>query len=440
MTVIETLRTLCEAGNREVAQTLLDRACEALDERTVDACERVIEDTLAPARAVYFPVWATDDDRRSHLCRVEVGAPGTDDVLPEMDRDARDALEEAIRDAMHFVEPGGGTPRPSLALRATRALEYSLRGPSLYLAVFLAVLAYSSDSAPPRSVVATGHPRMHLGDLDGKRRVLARSTLADGTAELLAMDASRTTRQMPATEEFSALCWVSEIKDAVQQSFNIIPWASTAQVLCAHVYVGHRSEPPRRFRSRATLRSFTLHDRSSLEGREDLERLVALVFDELQRCERVELSVGGPVALAAALGWRLRNQRPDVNFIDANGAGKPWWSNKARLSLDAPEDEPSCVGDDGEARIVVSRNPGLRLPTGWHHLAIRATVGREDLPTLCRRVLHASQGARRLHLAFDAPLGVAWAVGGIVRNRFDVRFYQYQQGAYVPWFEGPQGG
>ncbi len=199
-----------------------------------------------------------------------------------------------------------------------------------------------------------------------------------------------------------------------------------------------RDRPPVRFGLRSALPAVLAHDRDTITGRDDLDVLVRRVWDALIEHPRVELSIGGPVFLAAALGWRLRNQRPEVWFVDAHD-NLPWWSNKAQLPSGAAHaPEPSLVGDDGEARIVVSRGGGGALPAGWRELLIPTPTSRHDLPDICRRTLEAAHGARRLHLAFNASLGVAWAVGGVVRNRFEVAFYQYVNRDYAVAFHGPQ--
>lgn len=141
------------------------------------------------------------------------------------------------------------------------------------------------------------------------------------------------------------------------QVFDIPPWHPSAEVTRVHVYSGEKLRtPPRRFEGQSC--SFiSLPDPlrpEHLPGAD--ERVRDAIGDD---ASRVELSIGGPVALGFYLGWELRNHRAVVRCLHAQDGERPWWHNQH-----SPLDRGPWGIDGTEHRVVVMVGGGRDIPTG----------------------------------------------------------------------------
>lgn len=414
------LPLVASEGNDELARVLLKR-------RNLDDAEYVqqriaIEQAARPRSGVLVPIVFPEPLREATgVAGMLVGVRIADGEAeaPWDDDEAREAAREAVRAAWRDVGGPGEPPRVTATLSTRGALPVT--GSSAYLGVYLAAVARFGDAPLRRNVLATGafHAR-----LDRWKEKLA---LAERAAERLAVRELLYAGSGPDVRG-ELLTRVPDRAHARWRTFHFDPWHREAEVRRVHVHCGAKyAEPPARFGKnvRTVELPYPL-------GPHHLDEAKQRVREALEGAERVELSIGGPAILAAALGVDLRNGLPTARIVDAK-TGKPMWDNR---SQSRPQPDPPRAH---EPRVVVGP-ANLHVPEGWEHYVIDDQVTPDRMEPIVRDFLRKYGAVRRLHIAFATALPVAWAVAGMLKNHVSARFYHYESGNYVRWFDDPPWG
>ena len=326
-------------------------------------------------------------------------------------------VQAAIESAWNDVGAVGAVPdyTPILGIGATNAVA----GSSIYLAVYLAAVAEFGDQKLGRSILATGSFDFPLDKLNDKRALAARAKARLGIAELLY---AGTGPEL----QIEGLRRAPSPGHARNAAFHLDPWCGGASRRQIHVHCGDlRREPPRRFNDPVFVSlPATLDATDLLVAREALGAA-------LNGVDRAELSIGGPLMLAAALGDETRNGNAAVRIIDGK-TDLPMWDNRGQW-------RPAPARASSSVAWVVVGPAGLGAPDGWEHHVLADNVTADDMPRVVREFLERYGNVSTLNVAFKTALPVAWAIAGMLKNQRTARYCAWTGGEYEPWFQQRPG-
>lgn len=344
---------------------------------------------------------------------------------PWGDQLARDAAQRAISDAWRDLGGPGVAPpcTPALGIGTARRVQ----GPSAYLAIYLAAVAYFGEQPLAATVLATGD---FSADLDG---LAAKDLLAKRAATNLGVSVLLYASRIPAAT-LAGLHRVNDRAELRRLVFHLDPWHPEAphaqiQVCCGDCTPPKRFDNPTYVRLPATL------------TRQDLPDAIRRFREALHACghDRAELAVKGPQPLAASLGIAARNALVTVRIIDAV-TNEPVWDNRCQRR---PLPDSSAI-DTAEARVVLTA-AARDIPAGWQRHEVREAISRRDMPEAVAGFLRSFGRRHALHLASATTLPMAWAIAGMRRNQPGVTTYYHlttdDHGAshYQPWFQDRGG-
>lgn len=407
---VELLRMMVSQGNRAQARRWL----QDVERSALRDARYVVDTTPVEERAVLAPIVSIDDpERRSLLCKVEVG-PGA--PSPALSPRAREATERAL--AAAWALSGGRGPQPELAVRVplAEALELEIDGDSIELASLLVAAGELGRMGPTQTIVASGSFEHTLDYLEEKTRI----TAGAGSAAAFVV----ATRGLPTGE--LAATRVDDPEDAARFVFGHVPWHESAEVLRVHAFCGGRQAPPGAWEGREVI-SVQLEDRLAPD-------LLAGAAERIQAAfgaaPRVELSLGVPVAFAAYLGRALKNlRRHQLRFVHD---GRPWWTNRTRCRTPPPR------ATGGERRILLTTDPNARRPEDWTVLPLAPQLRPEDLTPILERFLEEVSGASRVDVALLGPWPLALALAQQLANRQPFTFHHRnpERDVYEAWVPG----
>ena len=315
---------------------------------------------------------------------------------------------------------GGSGPRPRLGLEPEVVRGGGvgpIEGSSLGLGSFLAALAHFTATQFTQNVLATGSFDDPIDLLSEKRALGVRVQKQIDANELLVASSERQAFDAAATRHSFPMRLVVP-QQAAEASFGHCTWHPSApEIKRFHVYCAATAhQVPARWQGLAHER-IHLHDR--LEP-QHLEEIVTSVLGRLAPHDRCELSLEGPNWLAAKLGVTMANKPFTVQVLHL---GEPWGNNRGPA-------EPMPMNARGSIRCIVS-NSALAVD-GWETLEIRANMVASDVSPVLRDLLHRCSQASEVHLAFKAPLAIAWLMASALRFRpFSV--YRLNQDRSVPY-------
>jgi hypothetical protein len=408
------LRLLAEQGNRALAQS---RFSELVPREWAPALWQELAQHRVLSGQILAPLIDPVESGWSLACGVEVG----EDCAPPpyLDEQASSVVREAIEEAWRLVGGPGPCPPATIRVPLAAAMGFRIQGRSLFLPTLLAATARFGEAVPMGNVLATGDFAVPIDFLRDKQALAAAVRDELGQERLLV--ASRT--RAPLDPDLATAC--TDGVDALRQSFHLLPWHPEAEVRRVHVYCADsKRNPPLRFAGKDT-QPIDLPAR--LEP-QHLDEAVARVCEALGAHPRAELSIAGPVALAARLGWELKNRPTCVVRIIDCARNEPWWHNQAR----APFGPQSAASP--EPRVLVGT--ATSIPPGWDLFPIPQVLTARDIPPLVRRFLETYATAKDLHLAVAGPVALAWALGAALKNRVPFTFYQREGAEYRAWFSG----
>lgn len=352
-------------------------------------------------------------------------------VIVEQDRDhsaaldpsAIESIEAALDDTWRVVGGEGDRPKLGVRLPLAEAAGYSVRGPSLALAAMLSAVTTLTGQQPRSSVLVSGSFRHEIDSLELKLRLTKRvaSDLdLDSSSPLIVASVNR-----PSGEGFT---WVRSAQDAVSQVFGPTPWHASARYDCVHIAALPRMKrPPARFEGRNPL-VLPLYEELGLGERllrsTDLNlSLLTRILETFSHGRRYEVSVGGPVVLAAWLGGLLKSHLAPLRVIDARD-NCPCWDNRI---ITAPP--------QGTIRKAVIGPEGTACPPGWELVKIPPRVDPSAVVETVATVMKLLSPGR-IDVAVASSLGMAWGLGHALRNRTSATFHHYVKDAedYEPWF------
>jgi hypothetical protein len=417
------LVALVEHGNRDEAESLLDRELAAAPDERVDSLlelRRTLDLTRPPHRgSVFLPLPRADGRQGGLLVRVELvdgdSTPeGFDESTLATVARAMDAAWDAVR---------GQGPRPRLSLRFPFGALASVRGTSVWLPVFLAAVAHWGDAVLDGNVLATGSFDDDIDLLEAKVRLVDGAASELGVSELLTA-----ARKAPAATS-AKVRLLRNKEEALSRVFSFHPWHATAEVACLHVHCGtHKSEPPARFSS-GGCRTLELPEQLSPEHLLDVR---ARVTQTLRGANAWELSVAGPVALAAWLGCVLRNHPATVRVVHRNDV---WCDNRKlrRVASGAGPARALLVRCGDAVAVPID---GVEPSPAWKIVPSPESLTRHELPGVVDAVVReAAGGGAPLFVAIAGPMPLAFAIGAALQPLDDrVVFCQLDRDRYVRWF------
>ena len=180
--------------------------------------------------------------------------------------------------------------------------------------------------------------------------------------------------------------------------------------------------------------------------------MVRQVTDRLCSVGKAELTIAGPVILAAALGHVLRNRPCSVLVFHRQ---ERWWWNKSRITLAAcspatagpppwvaTDERPRSGGGSPAAcvrRVVAQCGPDGFIPDGWKgavaaELPLNLTP--RDVPTCLVSVAARVPTGEHVFLGLNVPGPLAFALGGALAMRRRVTFCHFwrERSEYEPFF------
>ena len=420
------LVALVEHGNRNEAESLLHRELAAAPDERVDSLlelRRTLDLTRPPHRgSVFLPLPRTDGRQGGLLVRVDL-VEG-DSTTQGLEPSTLATVERALDAAWTVVRAPGARPR--LGLRFPFGQLATVKGTSVWLPAFLAAVARWGDAVLNSNVLATGSFEDDIDLLEAKVRLLEGAASELGVSELLTA-----ARRAPTTTPAKVRV-LADKEDALGRVFSFHPWHATAEVACLHVHCGaHKSEPPARFSS-CRCRTVELPQQLSPEHLLDAR---ARVTEKLRGANAWELSVAGPVALAAWLGCVLRNHPATVRVVHRNDV----WCDNRKLRRVLSGAGPArallvrCGGEDGPVRLPID---GVEPSPEWKVVPAQESLTPHDLPAVVEAIVReADAGGAPLFMAVAGPMPLAFAIGAALQPLDDhVVFCQLDGGRYVRWF------
>ena len=408
------LEALVLDGNRQAAQRrLAHRGSQLSPEDRADLL-RIVNSLRCSADSsrIFAPI--IDRSRGVDvLCEVLVTEGGG---IPDyLAIETRNAVERALRDSWASIGGVGDPPRLGLSLPLVEALGVGVGGSSLYLAVLLKSAAHWGEATPARLHVATGCPGEHLEFPERK------SALVDGARE----DLGDVRMLVTGLGRFDSLSCIrcATPDDALRNAFDIVPWHPDASVTRIHVHCGdHLAKPPKRFTGSKT-KFVALSD--TLRPSE-LPDALNRVREALGDSERAEISIGGPVTLAAWLGWSLKNHRTTVRCIHPKDGCEPWWHNQhsAFDGYGGPTRQ--------EAKVIIGQTTSI--PEGWELFPV-PRISAQYVRHTIEEFLSKYGNTTRLHLAFATAGALAFAFASVFKNRKRVSFWQWNNSRFDAWFD-----
>lgn len=430
------IRALCEQGNAVLARKLLQTpesfGAAPLSEEEQHELGVLIQRRPRFAHAqVLLPVVGMGS--HEHIsCRVDVeeipGSSGEVETGDVFEADAKASVTQAVRDAWDLVGGGpDGLPACRVTIPLLELLRRQVRGRSAYLATLLRALALFGDIEPPQ-VMATGSFDDPIAGLDAKARCFRESRDHLELDKLLVASSSP-----PKAIDKTVVRTVSSAKEAAHAVFGFVPWHSRAAQRQLHLYCGRRRESP------YFGEGWETHQLARVVADNDLTQIAEHVRDLLMSAEggersRIDLSLAGPVHLAARLGYALKNVKAELRLIHED---QVWWTKGQRLLGDSAPVGAPCES----ARYVLATEDHQIAETEWKPLwfdrKLSPTRMVEQLaghwPTLVQ--------VEHLHLAVAGPWPLAWAACELRRNRGHLIFYRFEQenGRYKRAFDSADG-
>ncbi len=398
-------RALAEHGNLELALDLVEPSAPAERARQIRE--------VRMARPVTGRVLVPLVGRPSLLDSVTI-RPGP--AVRWRDAAAAHAASTALERAWRDVG-GEGERHPDDGVALGCADSRDVGGSSIHLPVYLAAVARFTDAPMTHNILATGCFEAPLDGVSDKLALHRRALERLGVEGLMYASAGH---ELAAPE----LTRVRDHDHARRLAFVIDPWHPAAPVRRLHLHCGaEKADPPRQW---ADVVPMALPPRL---GAVDLPNACERFLQALAGADRAELSIAGPQPLSAALGIAARNGRACVRIVDARGRAM-WHSSAPSGRVEAAASE--------EARIVVG-STGRVIPRGWEHYRVPDVVSEHEMARIVGDFLRRHGAVRTLHLAFATTLPVAWAIAGMRKNLGTTRYYHFQAGDYVPWFEEQHG-
>jgi len=348
----------------------------------------------------------------------------------------RGIVEEARQAAWRDAGGNGDSPSIGIALPVSELLKQQVEGTSIGLPAYLAFLSHFAELDLPRPVAVTGWPGQPIGDLETKLRALDRERMYVDFGVLIAAGdgvpvGDDRVKRVETAAAAAVACW------------RFVPWVTDRfagkPALRLHVYVGARPAPQ-------NCEGLYLGD---IVTPERLWEMVCRVDQRLRDVDRADLTIAGPVVLAAAIGHVLRN-RPTAVLVRHDG--ERWWWNKSRFcplfaagagaqrlaGTPSPESparsQPSITGTNVQ-RLVV-RCGDYAIPPGWNSLDLPPSLSREDMPAHISRILENVRTDGEVWLGLAVPIPLAFALGASLAMRSRVRFCHFHRdrGEYEPFF------
>lgn len=412
------LAAVAEEGNPALASQLL-RDDRRLKGTAKTACRKAIDRATPRGPGFFVPLVHKSDGMTAEVRAVR-GSAGHSAAF---DASAREAADRAVGDAWAVLGGPGDAPDVGIEVPLAERLDRAIHGASVYLPALLAAVAELSGLQPLRSTMASGTFVEPLGGLDAKL------ALFQERRGLLRLDrlllASKGLASGPPGER-PPLLQVHDAAGAVVAAFGYLPWHPDADVLRVHAYCGpHRSDPPPSWAGR----DWRPVELSETLTPETVDAEVGKVLRELAGATRVELSLGGPILLAARLAQRLKNRRGcELNLV--HGRGERWLSNLSVWSEASPD-----VAEARQADLRLLLTTRGAMAPGWKSEPLPNPLTARDLAEIVPRVVGCAARASRVDLAFDGPYPLAWAVAQALSNRASVRyFHRLESGEYQLWF------
>ena len=427
------LLRLAESGNSAVVLKWLERQDLSRPGYGADLPSRIdsikaISQTVS--HSVFAPVATPKFDIAPGISlRLEVKSGENDCEIfaPE----SLEAISMARRDAWGACGCGGEPPPAGIQVNLSLSDGFKITGSSIYLPALIAFAGFYSGQSPVGNIMATGSFDRVIDHLDIKLSVLRD---ADGQLHpvdgLLLASSSR-------SDHSGKVVKCSNIEDALVKAFGFVPWQrGTEGITRLHVYcdkAGYEVSPSEDL---GGIEKYKLP--LPLEPGDSFEAAVAGVIDTISnKCkDRVELTLAAPLALAAMLGYELRNSPKVINVVHRDRM--TWWNNRVEI---ASSERGDSSGDhvpvqEKTVRLVLGRN-NTTVPSGWELLADRSkNITPESARDLIRRLVERTRGAERIDVAVAGPIPLAWAVGHVLRNGGKpVRFHENVGNSYQPFWE-----
>lgn len=431
------IRQLLEHGNAHLAERLVVERMRLVerDGQEVDRLLRLKDEIAAwrmePKGVVLAPLPNSDDTDPGLCVRIDLEEPGA--PVECFEPSAREAVDTALKDAWAIVRGTGERPRAGIEFPFEWRVK-AVEGSSLYLPVLIAGVAHWGGERPRRNVFATGSFDHDLDLIDAKLDLFELVKQRIHVDELLAG-----TRRLGGNAESwraRGLRLVGNTDEAVNRVFDVRPWHASAEVSRIQVYCGHRKDPPTR-----SAASWTSQPLPYPLCQGDLRGARDVVLERLGACRACELSIGGPVLLAAYLGCVFRNHPADIRLIHRDGL--VYWDNRKLESALVPQGDgaPAWVlvrskteSPEGEPRRV----DGQQVPPLWEVISVPFPLHPRLMREAVAEVKHRLEAKQTpLHVAIDGPMPLAWAVGQLLQPLAgEVVFFhkRNEDGVYERWF------
>jgi hypothetical protein len=411
---IDDLVSLAADGNPETAQRFIKNLPEA--SRT-DASIRICQ---AEPKSGQVRAPLVLDDGSVIMASVEVG-PGTFSRL--LAKDAQEAMEEAIAEARELTgAPAAATVGVVGRVAVADKLSMMVSGRSLYLPTLIECVRYLGDAKLAASVAATGC-------FDAPLDCLPEKLEASRTSDPLLKHRSLLAAGYPAPSTQKDLIVCDTPETVVHRVFGATPWHSDADVTCLHVYSKGRDACPIA-RPSAKIVPIEVSDPITCADLPDIEKRVR---SQIAPGGRYQITVGGPIIVAAKLGTVLKNVPAEVQFVDAR-TKRPWWSNRALNFI-----KPDPGHDETATRKVLICSQGSQWTAGWESFIIPDSVTQQGVAAIVGEFLAKYACVGDLHVAFRAPLALAFAIASVLHKRgMPTRYYHRNESVqqYECWF-GP---
>ena len=408
------VKTLVTRGNHDHADHLIKEAGLGIEET-----EALLE-TLGGAPPlgwrIFVPLPRLAPGVPGLVCDVEL-LPGEsqNDVLGES---ARASMQAALADAWHLVGGSGEPPCLGLHLEPAASLGLEVDGPSLYLPVLLAAVSSFSGVPLHHSAMATGTFDEQISFVPEKSALLADVKAFLGIERLLVASSAEDTSCGPEVH------WCRTPEQAVEQVFGFIPWHPDVEVRRVHLYCedSRRKAPWQRPHITKQLCADEITP-------DDLDLAVAMIRELIDGHQRVEVSIGGPVILAAYLGHTFKNTPHHQILVVHGSPPRPWWHNHMQVENFVPGDR----GRNSQFRRMLVCTGDFRRP-GWESFSVPGRLDPVDLVREVARFAQDVRGAAGLDLAVKAHYPMAWALAQSVRNNVKTNFYHWTGAEYQRWF------
>jgi hypothetical protein len=403
---------LAAQGNLELARERL-RELNAGPRETADLLRRLNHAT-SPVGTVFAPLPPAMGETGGLSCavRVELGRGHSERLGPA----ARRAADDAIAEAWRIIAGPGAAPAAGVVLELCDRLGREVEGSSLFLPALLAAVRCFSHMQLHQSVMATGSFDEPLGSLPQKLGLFG------DRERRLGLDSLLVASKGPV--DFDGALQCPDGEDAVRRVFGFVPWHRDAEVRRVHAYCPPRKEVP------WPAGSYVPVELPETLGPGNLTEAAARIRSALGDAERVELSIGGPVAFAAKVGHDLKNLRT-VDIVVVH-EGERWLSNKTTW---AQPPQPATA-PSGNVRLVLTTKG--RGAEGWEMHEVSDPMRPSDLAAEIAWLLETAATVSSLDLAVDGPYPLAWAAVQALKNHKAIRFFHFEKstGTYHLWFEG----